>query len=132
MTAPQGPCTRYPCDHAYPKWRHVPDATGCVMHFSRVGGSDSQGWSVATVAVDNGPWCVAIKLGDDTVWRLITDDGRYEQPLRRAGETVANVADLANALSTSVVRMASTWLLEDVHETEAKWTEHFAGSDAAV
>ena len=111
------PCTRYPCDHAYPKNRHTLGDDGRIHHSCSAGGSDSQGWRVALMALDDGPWRVAIELNDGNAY-VIEDDGRYsDNPLMRAQNAIENAIDLAHAITTSVGRLAGTWL----QTPDAEW-----------
>jgi hypothetical protein len=101
-------CYRYPCNHAYRQQQHVVNNDGHVIHLcDAIGGP--QWIDVGIVAIDEGPWRVALRIEDEG-WRLIEDDGRYENIRRRTENAMEEALDLAKAITTSVGRMAGTWL----------------------
>ena len=107
MTA--APCDRYPCDSAYKMWSHKKQ-DGRVVHICSAGGSDGEGWQVATIAVGNGPWRVGISIGGEP-YQIIEPDARQgigrarETPEREQVAAMENAIHLSNAIAVAVVRM---------------------------
>jgi hypothetical protein len=86
------------------------------VHISGVGGSDGEGWRVASIAIDDGPWGVGVDLGGGYV--LITPEALRDNGRTRPteAETVAaaldNAARFSNAITTAITRAGGAALKE--------------------
>ncbi|CAN5387576.1 hypothetical protein BH10ACT8_BH10ACT8_11170 [soil metagenome] len=108
-----GPCTRYPCDHAYRLWAHKPGEDGEVTHTTHVDGSDSQGWEVALLAFGDGDWRVAVDVDGSGFTAIYPESlqeiGESRDSTRRASnDALKNAIELSNAIAKAAAYMAAT------------------------